>query len=451
MKKYVLITLALIAMVLSFASCGHKHEWSEWITATEATCTVPGIQTRTCECGETETSPIAAKGHTPGAEATCTEAQICTVCCTELTSAGHKPDPNVTCMVSQTCTVCHVELAAAKGHIPGEWAVITPPTKSEKGFEAKKCTACGEKLEEKILPAIGSFGLAYTVRADGKTCTVTGMGVCTDAEVVIPEILGGYTVTEIGERAFYGCKTITSLTVPATVTEIGADIFGKTDNLKTLYYNSDCASQENPFMRTSSIEKIVFGGSIVPYSICKDMPSLKEIVIEDSVTSIGFFAFDFCVSLTDVTFGSAVAEIGQYAFRGCTALTEIAIPDSVTEIGKYAFSACRALTDVTVGNGVTLIGSNAFYNCKSLRDITFGNNVISIGWHAFSGCGDLTNIVLPESLTEIGASAFSGCVSLTDISFSGTVLKWKVLSKRLTWNENVPAAKIVCSDGEVAL
>ena len=145
--------------------------------------------------------------------------------------------------------------------------------------------------------------------------------------------------------------------------------------------------------------------------------SLKEIIIPDSVTSIGDYAFSGCDSLTEIIIPDSVTSIGSRAFYSCDSLTEIIIPDSVTSIGSSAFYSCDSLTHVTLGNGVTSIGNYAFYSCDSLTNAVIGNGVTSIGSSAFYSCDSLTEIVIPDSVTSIGYEAFSDCTSLTGIYF----------------------------------
>ena len=98
---------------------------------------------------------------------------------------------------------------------------------------------------------------------------------------------------------------------------------------------------------------------------------ITKIVIPDSVTSIGYEAFDGCDNLTNVTIPDSVKSIGDYAFYNCYNLTSVTIPDSVTNIGDYVFFGCSCLTNVTIPDSVTSIGSWAFYNCNGLINLTF--------------------------------------------------------------------------------
>ena len=190
----------------------------------------------------------------------------------------------------------------------------------------------------------------------------------------------GYTlnVTSIGGSSFYGCTSLTSITIPNSVTSIG-------------YY--------------------AFYGCT----------SLTSITIPNSVTSIGYYAFYNCTSLTSVTIPNSVTSIGEDAFRSCTSLTSITIPDSVTSIGDSAFYYCTSLTSVTIPDSVISIGDSAFYYCTSLTSVTIPDSVTSIGYETFYNCTSLTSITIPDSVTSIGGSAFYGCTSLTSVTIPNSV------------------------------
>ena len=146
--------------------------------------------------------------------------------------------------------------------------------------------------------------------------------------------------------------------------------------------------------------------------------SIKTVIIEDSISRIGAYAFWLCDSITSITIGGNVRSIGEGAFCFCSALTNITIPDSVWSIGSNAFNGCRSLTSITIGNSVTSIGDSAFKNCSDLTGVIIPNSVTSIGGYAFFRCSSLTSITIPYSVTSIGYYAFRDCSNLTAINVS---------------------------------
>ena len=149
--------------------------------------------------------------------------------------------------------------------------------------------------------------------------------------------------------------------------------------------------------------------------------TIKSVVIEAGVTSIGSSAFDGCSSLASVTIPDSVTSIGSSVFRGCSSLESVTIPDSVTTIGDWAFYGCSSLTSVTIPDSVTSIGSSAFRGCSSLASVSIGNSVTSIGNYAFHGCSSLASVTIPDSVTSIGDYAFEGCSSLASVTIPNSV------------------------------
>ena len=214
-----------------------------------------------------------------------------------------------------------------------------------------------------------------------------------------------YTVTKIGDRAFYGCSGLTgSLTIPSTVNSIGVDAF----------YN--CSGFSGSLSVPNSVTTI---GSWA-FSNCGFTGSLT---IGNGVTEIGAYAFYQCVSFTgSLTLGSSVTSIGQYAFQNCAGFTgSLTIPSSVTTIGNNAFQNCFGFTGtLTLGSSLTSIGDKAFYNCnKFTGSLTIPSSVTTIGSEAFYYCNGFTGILtIGTGVTSIGKCAFKDCTGFTQLNYN---------------------------------
>ncbi len=188
----------------------------------------------------------------------------------------------------------------------------------------------------------------------------------------------------------------------------------------------------------TAIEKYAFSPSATLYGLkCKNKSVRKqitEIILPNSVTNIGRYAFEGCSSLTSIAIPDSVISIGSGIFSDCTSLTEIQVSE-----GNEVYTSCEGVlfnkektefirypsgkseTDYIIPNGVTSIGKRAFSGCTSLKSITIPDSVTSIGESAFSGCTSLINIIIPDSVTSIGGCAFSGCTSLTSLTIPNSV------------------------------
>ena len=191
--------------------------------------------------------------------------------------------------------------------------------------------------------------------------------------------------------------------------------------------SGSCGENLTWTLNTDGLLTISGTGEMEDYSSYGNVPwnglvdKINCVVIRNSVTSIGDYAFRFCTGLTSITIPDSVTSIGGSAFEGCTGLTSVTIPNSVTWIDNFTFYSCTGLTSVTIPDSVTSIGNGAFDSCTRLTSITIPDSVTSIGDSAFHGCTGLTSITIPDSVTWIGDSAFHGCAGLTSVTIPDSV------------------------------
>ena len=243
-------------------------------------------------------------------------------------------------------------------------------------------------------------------------------------EVTIPN-----SVTTIGSYAFTGCRGLKTVTIGNSVMTIGISAFDGCSGLTEVIWNARNAKYyavtffDSPFSNCNRLTDFVFGEEVehIPALLCCELASLKNLVIGNSVTTIGKFAFTSCTGLQKVTIGNSVTAIGGGAFEGCSGLTTVTIGNSVTTIGGRAFTSCSGLTEVTIPNSVTTIGERAFYSCTSLTEVSIPNSVTNIGSSAFEDCTELKTVTIGNSVTTIKSFTFSWCTQMESVTIGEKV------------------------------
>ena len=199
-------------------------------------------------------------------------------------------------------------------------------------------------------------GLRYVLDSDTKTATLLPkMEGKYYGDIIIPEKVKGndgveYVVISLGE-SFYGCSSLTSITIPSSVTSLGRLCFSGCSSLTSINIPSS----------VTSLGRSCFSG-------CS---SLTSITIPSSVISLGEYCFDSCSGLTSVSIPSSVTSLGECCFYGCSRLNSVTIPSSVTSLGSSCFSACTGLTSITIPSSVTSLGSSCFALCRKLETVYF--------------------------------------------------------------------------------
>lgn len=293
-----------------------------------------------------------------------------------------------------------------------------------------------------VFAATAATDSGYSYYISNEEATIIGCDDSITGDVVLPDTLGGYPVTQISGLWPYessGFAGLTSIEIPDSVTSIGDYAFRYSDSLTSVKIPES----------VTSIGRDAFEGCT----------SLTSIEIPDSVTSIGDWAFDGCTSLTSIEIPDSVTSIGDGAFYQCNKLEKIfyksdiaswcniqfedsssnplynhgtlyinddavcnlVIPNTVKNIGNHAFVGFRGLTNVEILEGVTSIGDGAFEDCNSLTSIEIPDSVTKIGDYAFQGCTGLTNIEIPNGVTHIGNNVFWQCTGLSSMKIPDSV------------------------------
>lgn len=319
-----------------------------------------------------------------------------------------------------------------------------------------------------------SEGLKFTSNGDG-TCSVSGIGSCTDTEIVIPPVSPeGDSVTAIGMKAFQNNKSITSILIPNGVTKIGNKAFYYCENLKSIQLSAQLESiEKQAFQGCKALEEITFPDGLtklgeaafgdcekiqmvfipknvkaISYNPFMGCDSLYSIMVDDnnpffydvnncviqnttntlciglsntvipddgSVSVIGGYAFAHMRNNTNLTIPSTIKTISDYAFMSSSGLTDIVLNFGIESIGSWAFGGCTSLKKVEIPNSVTYLGKNAFYGCSSLHAIDISDGIYTIEDQMFVNCVSLTEVSLPKNLTSIKWAAFSSCSSLVEL------------------------------------
>ena len=246
------------------------------------------------------------------------------------------------------------------------------------------------------------------------------------------------SVTNIGQYAFQKCSGLTTLSVPNSVEYIGYNAFGGCYRLSamTLPFIGSRRGNANGYGDnfgyvfgssssgdSASVRQYYYynNGNSSSYNTYYIPTNLTSVIITDE-SVVRPYAFQNCTMLTNIVVNDTVSTIGNYAFSGCTAMPCFNIPASAISIGSYAFSGCASLSDVQISSSVKWIGSYAFQNCSRLFEVDLPEGVCRIYDYAFSGCSHASSLTIPNTVTNIGQYAFQNCSSLISVEVPKSVM-----------------------------
>ena len=470
MKKKIIVVIFAAVFCCSLAAgltackkISHEHTYETEVVA--PTCTEQGYTLHTCKgCGDSyKDTYVSALGHSYGEPSWAWSEDYtnatATFTCTNDSEHVDTLTATVTDKVTTpaTCTTDGEKDYTATVTFNNQTYTDVKTVTVEKtghSISDNSCVNCGQPASE---------GLDMVLISEGEY-TVSGIGTCTDTEILIPTTYNGLPVVSVEASAFLNNTAITSVVLPDSITSIGENAFNGCESLTSV-----------TFGKNSQLSSIGPGA----FNYCY---SLESITIPESVTSIGSDAFYYCYGLRSVTFGenSQLTSIGDGAFNWCESLESITIPASVTSIGEWAFVECYRLVEVwnlsklnitagsedngyvgyyakrvetepsesyvytdengyviyydgkvkalinytgnetklTIPDDITELNCFALSDCYNITSVTFGENsqLTSIGDGAFNWCESLESITIPDSVTSIGEGAFCCCAKLTSIT-----------------------------------
>ena len=470
MKKKIIVVIFAAVFCCSLAAgltackkISHEHTYKTEVVAPN--CTEQGYTLHTCTgCGDSyKDTYVSALGHSYGEPSWAWSEDYtnatATFTCTNDSEHVDTLTATVTDKVTTpaTCTTDGEKDYTATVTFNNQTYTDVKTVTVEKtghSISDNSCVYCGQPASE---------GLDMVLISEGEY-TVSGIGTCTDTEILIPTTYNGMPVVSVEASAFLNNTAITSVVLPDGITSIGENAFNGCESLTSV-----------TFGKNSQLSSIGPGA----FNYCY---SLESITIPESVTSIGSDAFYYCCGLRSVTFGenSQLTSIGDYAFLGCYSIESITIPASVTSIGERAFVECYRLVEVwnlsklnitagsedngyvgyyakrvetepsesyvytdengyviyydgkvkalinytgnetklTIPDDITELNCFALSDCYNITSVTFGENsqLTSIGDGAFNWCESLESITIPDSVTSIGDGAFYCCAKLTSIT-----------------------------------
>ena len=375
------------------------------------------------------------------------------------------------------------------------------PGEKTYGYEdGKQCFDCKTFLgADKYIAPMGamSSGFEYEMSDSENTCTITGMGSCTDEVLVIPPVIDGYLVVGITANIN---NNVVSVEIPEGVEEIGWNILNDCPNLKTVSIPLSVKNIPSElFVNCPALESIIVAQEHKLY-LCADgilysketgeilmIPSgiRGEVILSDGISELPDLSYR--TALTGIVIPEGITYIGTNAFRGCTSLEKVTIPSSVTtiELGYGgAFNDCINLSQIVVSEGnknyfscggilynkadntvawipekiegelkfpsaTPEVVDHGFRFRTKITNVVIDGDISRIGACAFEGCTALTTVTISTKVTCIDSFAFSECLALSDIYFLGTVEQWNAIEKYYAWDSGTGNYTVHCTDGDI--
>lgn len=313
---------------------------------------------------------------------------------------------------SKTCTLDEIRVRSCPCGCGKTEAKVTALASGHQ-VSGGRCTVCG-KAE--------STGLQLDRLDDGSGYQVTGLGSCSDQDIIIPAMYQGLPVKRIG-TAFADCSHIHSVTLPDTIRVIGSSAFAHCTGLRAIRL-------------PDSVQKI----GDMAFDGCT---GLRSVTLPAGLTECGYHVFSSCENLLHIEFGSCPV-LGDAMFLDCISLVSVVIPGTIRAVPGNAFAACYNLKTVTMEEGVEKVVGNTFGSCFSLESVYCPDSILDIDG-AFNRCWSLHILDLGG---VIPSTANNNLYNVNTIYFSGTMQQWQELPHG-RFDTFMSTYTVYCTDGEI--
>lgn len=274
-------------------------------------------------------------------------------------------------------------------------------------------------------------------------------------DIVIPKTYEGKPVVGIGKHAFGAYSRVRTVIVPDSVTVIESQAFNYCDYLESVVFSNSSNLEiikDYAFYNCKIIESISIPASVkeIGYMAFSSCPSFSDFTVDQK--NEAYCSINSSIYTKDMKKLIVVAPASAGKPGSDASLSDIVIPDGVEIIGAGAFANCSNLVFVAIPDSVITIEKAAFAYCKNLKEITFGENsgLTSIGDSAFRECPSLQVITIPQDVESIGRYALYCNNSLVYINYKGSVEEWENIAKGEKWDVNTGDYVISCIDGKMS-
>lgn len=308
-------------------------------------------------------------------------------------------------------------------------------------------THAAERWEDGWNPAIN-----YEFDAAAGTITLTGTGeITTNKSRYYPwgnypndvkKVVIGEGITGIAANTFFNLRNLTEVVLPKSLTSIGRCAFQSCDSLATIDLSRITSIGEHAFDSCHALTAVDISSVTSIDSFAFRNCGLQSITIPETLTVVPDRAFPSCTSLREVILHDRITKIGYNTFRGCSQLTSVQFPKSLKEVDDLAFEGCTNLADIPLNEGLEIIGRSAFNGCTALKTLVIPDSVKTIEDDAFASCYNLQSIHFGAGLSEITYTAVDGCTSLTTFTINKNNPTWEVHNNGL-YNKKTKELEVV--------